>query len=180
MASILAQSKIEVWKLKLPSAHPDEIQKRASINLIIPFRFSPPKLIGAAGLRSDGVCTRGVYVYPKFGRIVLRWTIIMPLELEAQKSSLSLSLFLPFGGSVAPFESREESYNALAARACTHTDIHTIYRSFLYDFLSSPLRSLRPLCVSPSSISACFHKSSPRQLLESNGRFTRGEHFISC
>lgn len=56
------------------------------INLIIPFSFSPLKLISPAGLRFRSArCARGVYVYPKFGHIVLRSMIIIP-EFRAQKS----------------------------------------------------------------------------------------------
>lgn len=56
------------------------------INLIIPFSFSPLKLISPAGLRFRSArCARGVYVYPKFGHIVLRSMIIIP-KFRAQKS----------------------------------------------------------------------------------------------
>lgn len=93
------------------------------INLIIPFSFSPLKLISPAGLRFRSArYARGVYVYPKFGHIVLRSMIIIP---SFGHRRVVLSLF--FVMLCAPFEHRgelrEEIDNTLVAR-CMRARAH--------------------------------------------------------
>ena len=116
--------KKENTRATISSAHP-EIQKRA-INLIIPFRFSLLKLIGAAGLRSDRVRTRGVYVYPKFGQIVLRWTIIMPPPSWRHRRVLSLSLSLSLYPLVVVC-ARERRLSIPLRHELAHTYTYTLY-----------------------------------------------------
>lgn len=103
------------------------------------------------------MCTRGVYVYPKFGRIVLRSTIIIP-KSRAEKSSLSPLCWCVHCSSIA--ESRDRQYpcgtSAARARACIHTSAHTLLSSTASYRLLSVLSPLFPL-----HLSSCSHKSSP-------------------